>query len=504
MKRIIVLCLVLALLCACQPTPTEDAVKQKDTNVLIDTVKAGQESGETGEAAASAKDMTPERFQYDGVTDVQNVQIHADVPIEILSETGVFPMLRVSRRTLTDEERLTVSKRLFHSDQLYVYEYHPTREALERMIQELMEEPTREEKAEWMSDLDATEEEWQEMLENRRATAAEYQKQYNALPEDDAPVPLAVWDGSAPVYSDDWEHNSNQITVVGSETVSGFFDHALVFADKMNDHALEFETAATDVTDITTAWFFNNPNKFGTARIDPKDYDKPHEGASISPNDAIKLAQSYFDGIGTFAASDVYWANNAATDGDIKGIQDNTRWVYLIHLSEVRGGAYQVYCQGSAWDEPTESQYVRTWDYETLMAAVDGSGKLVSIVWLAPLKTEDVISESTPLLPFEKIETIFETQMNRQFSEDEYKDGVLTVDNVQLGQFRIREKNNLDSGFLVPVWFFTGSFVYNEQEQQRRKAIDAYEWYEAHFNSLNPLLIVNAIDGTVIDPYKGY
>ena len=38
MKRILALSLILLMLAACVPTPEVDAVKQKDTNVLIDTV----------------------------------------------------------------------------------------------------------------------------------------------------------------------------------------------------------------------------------------------------------------------------------------------------------------------------------------------------------------------------------------------------------------------------------------------------------------------------------
>lgn len=56
MKRIIIICLLCtARLCACQPTPEQDAVKQKDTNVLIDTVKKEEEERIGIQEQAAAK-----------------------------------------------------------------------------------------------------------------------------------------------------------------------------------------------------------------------------------------------------------------------------------------------------------------------------------------------------------------------------------------------------------------------------------------------------------------
>ena len=493
MKRILALSLILLMLAACVPTPEVDAVKQKDTNVLIDTVRTeNQEQQDAETTLLPVKEQFPERFTCDFYTPGQNVHVKGDAPLEVLT-SGTFPMLRVEHRYLSDAERLTIVKRLFNSDDLYIYEYHPTREALERMIRELMQEPTPEDKAEYMADF-GTEEEWQEMLEHRKETLAQYQKQYNEMDDDTLPS-LLRWSGTAPVYSEDFEHNSNQILIVNSESVSGFFDYANIWANEC-DRPIEYEIAIRDVRESTSVWSFDDAGKFGTERIDPSEYDTPHDGANVTPNDAIRIVQSYFDGFEPFAASDVYWSNNAQTDGDTKGINAQTRWAYLIHLSPVRYGAIGVYCAGYASDI-SEDSYVRAWDYETLMAAVDGDGNLISLVWLAPLKVTDVIAESTTLLPYEEIQKTFETQMNRMFSYDEANGATLTLDSVQLGLFRIREKGNINTGLLVPVWFFTGSV--QNADAHRGEYGDGFV-----YDNLNPLLIINAIDGSIIDPMKGY
>ncbi len=505
MKRIAVMLLLLAMLLACVPTPDGDAVKQKDTNVLIDTVRSDEK--EQSGAAATLPPVSaqfPERFTCDFTTSVQNVHIIADVPLEVLTDS-VFPMLRVEPRTLSDAERLTIAQRVFGTDELYLWEDHISRKDLENEIRAYMQEPTPEEKEEWLRETDSTEEDWREMQERRKATLEELKKRYNELPEDDSRAPLKPWDGSVPAsetnQKDHWE-------IVSDRTQEGQLyqqDHMTVYAGRL-DRPMDYCVAWKHDSDVTWAGFFDGSHKFGAERIDPKDYDKPHEGAAVTPNDAVKLVQGLFDGVVDLVPADVYWANNAATDGEKVGVDKDTRWTYFIHFSQNCGGAYAPYCSLPTIDFSTEAGYTRLWRYETLMAAVDGEGNLISFDWFAPLKVTETIAESTPLLPFEEIQRIFEAQINRTFAYDEANGATLTVDGVKLGLFRIREKNDMDHGLLVPVWFFTGVLDYAEDVAANRLAEGHSPDYAKHNykDEQNPLLIINAIDGSIIDPVNGY
>ena len=505
MKRTAILLIFALLLCACQPTPEVDAVKQKDTNVLIDTVKTDQQEQQNAAAALPpVKEQFPERFTCDFTTSQQDVRVKADVPIDVLTD-DVFPMLRVERRYLSDAERLTLASRALGTDELYVWEDQITRKDLENMIRDLMQEPTPEEKAEWMREWNGTETGWQQMLENRKAMLEEYQRQYNELPADDSRVPLQKWDGSAPTYSRNYEI-PNYARIVRDRLPEGYFvyqDWIQVFADEL-DHPMDFSAARQSEDDMTDASFFGGAHKEGTVYIDKAEYDKPHEGASVTPNDAIRMVQNVFSGIADLKPAAVYWANNAATDGDTKGMY--TRWGYLICFSQDFGGAYAPYCESMALENGGDAEYVRSWFYESLRAVVDGEGNLIAFSWRAPSKVTNTVAESTPLLPTEEILKIFETQVNRMFVYDDQRNGRLTVDGVQLGLFRIREKNDMDSGLMVPVWFFTGVFDYSKKTHDARlkQGFNEAQASHAYYDSLNPLLIVNAIDGSIIDPMKGY
>ena len=61
---------------------------------------------------------------------------------------------------------------------------------------------------------------------------------------------------------------------------------------------------------------------------------------------------------------------------------------------------------------------------------------------------------------------------------------------IELGLWRIREKNNIDAGLLVPVYCFYLDLTYRDSDGDDSRDTD--------------ILIINAVDGTVIDPYNGY
>ena len=98
MKRIITLLLPLFLLIACVPTPDHDAVKQKDTNVLIDTVLSEQQNPDRSDALQPpVSAQFPDRMQDTFTLSQQNVQVTVDAPIRVRTDGAAFPLIRVER-----------------------------------------------------------------------------------------------------------------------------------------------------------------------------------------------------------------------------------------------------------------------------------------------------------------------------------------------------------------------------------------------------------------------
>ena len=281
MKKSIVLILALLLLAACQPTPDHDAVKQKDTNVLIEAVLSAQ--AEATEAPVPMKSQVLERYMADFYTPATNVHVQVDAPIRVRSEGG-FPLVRVERRAVTDEERLTLCLRLFHADTLYRFELRESREDLVNRIAALMQERTPEEKAAWLrEDPENTEEAWEAIQPARKAELSELEARYRAM-EDGEPVPLKVWDGA--LLPDDAENPGQEIVVDPNATNDIWrMDHAYFYAPR-HDEPIDFVAANGDelANGLYNAVFFDKSNGEQEAyRIDPAAYSIPVEGAHISP-----------------------------------------------------------------------------------------------------------------------------------------------------------------------------------------------------------------------------
>ncbi len=487
MKKWLALLLCTVLFCACQPTPEVDAVKQKDTNVLIDTVLSTQEQQQAQHPEATLPPVGtqfPERLVCDEVTETRGVHITADVPIEILTDS-VFPLLRIEKAKLTDEQRLLIYKRLFQKDTLYRFEEHLSRESLVWWIEQLMQERDKEE---WMREIGGTEEEWERVQERRRQQLKEYQDRYNALPADDSLIPLLEWDGSLPI-GEQWM----QWVVGDPYEQEGIYQlwHGTVF--QKGNRVIDFEPPWLNTTYPLTASGFGPTWKDGVERIDPKDYDKPHADATVTPNDVIARAFSVLDGVADFVLADVYWANNSGLDGE--GVGEIGETAYLVELVPDCGGARMVYCDAMAIDHT--DTYAEEWEYPHIIAAFSPDGVQWGFEWYSPQRITKTLSESTTLMSFDEIRSLILKQINRIFSDEMHTNGTLKITRVQLGLFRIREQNSMDGGLLVPVWYISSDRFVPDPNAPGYRA-------DLNFEPQDPLLILNAIDGSVIDPWKGY
>ncbi len=485
MKRIaafFLLCLV--ILSGCQPTPETDAVKQKNTNQLIEAInKTDQDRKEPAEVPV--KETVPERFRCDFVTGIRQVQVQADVPIRVLTD-GVFPVIRVQRRELSNEERLTVYKRLFESDQVYKYEYRPNREAVVREIELLLQEPTETEKKEYLEDPENSEESWKAYLQSRKDRIELLRQKYLAMPDDGTPLPFEPWNGS--VFTVGAEGNPGM--VVGVEyPVPG---RMVSYGTLLQDRPVCYSRQQEEGTNTYSVYSFDKRlDKPGVERIAPEDYDRAHPGAAITARIAAEAALAPLEGLGDFAVADILWSHNADDAAVAAGMTGHQ--AYLVRLTPVFHGASLPFTEADAMDVPEGGGYTPIWHYEHVLAAVDGNGTILGMAWESPLAVTEVISDATTLLPFEEIMGIFTQQVNRVYSYEEATGGSLTVTGVQLGLFRIREQGDMESGLLVPAWFITG--VYHSAEHPEETYLkDEYD----------PIAVINAVSGSIIDVNNGY
>lgn len=143
--------------------------------------------------------------------------------------------------------------------------------------------------------------------------------------------------------------------------------------------------------------------------------------------------------------------------------------------------------------------YSGSWAYEQFYVYLDDNG-IYRIDWASPYTLTETVLDHATLLPYDKIRDIFNKNiLYRELSADEsssLKQLDMEITDVYLGTQRIIQENSIDNGLLIPVWSFFGVLTYEYQDGSR-------EIYDSKIEA-RPLLVINAIDGTIIDPLLGY
>ena len=128
----------------------------------------------------------------------------------------------------------------------------------------------------------------------------------------------------------------------------------------------------------------------------------------------------------------------------------------------------------------------------------------VFFCWQSPMDIVSVENAAVETKTFEEVYNIFKKQTQAEYtvgklerSSGHYGEGELEAAKVQIteaemGLARIRVKDHLDEYRLVPVWVFRGSVDYES-------SVGSFK-----VDTSRVLITVNAIDGSIIDPVKGY
>lgn len=174
------------------------------------------------------------------------------------------------------------------------------------------------------------------------------------------------------------------------------------------------------------------------------------------------------------------------------------------------GTVYQDY---QYWDyacTDSENPDTVSWYLENILLDVGKDGVLC-FAWTAPSTRPVVRQAESTLLPFEEIASIADamlpevivgpketplTQLDQYNGFDTRMD--VDITKVSLSLMRIRDKGSLQ-GTIVPVWDFWGTSDWYDAEP------NAYGYQEKGMNyDFQPMLTLNAVDGTVVDRQLGY
>ncbi len=202
--------------------------------------------------------------------------------------------------------------------------------------------------------------------------------------------------------------------------------------------------------------------------------------------------------------------------------KDNTWELYYtptvngIPISSIRKDRYdQEYGWSYQYETYGGSEEVNpdivSWDMEAIWITVGKDG-ILSFTWNAPATKAKVQTANSNLLPFEEIAAIANTMLPvviigpseaRSLVEIDGINGYETrmdveITKVSLTLMRIRDKGSLQ-GTVVPVWDFWGTSDWYDTAPNAYGYNQKGERYD-----VEPLMTLNAIDGTVVSRLFGY
>lgn len=441
--------LALTMLSGCASQQAQSEATTVNQAMLIE--KSGEEQA----------DYTfPARFTGDWTAQEGKLTIHADA--EVVAEQGtVLPTATVTPREFTQEDVDNLLGVFLKGEPLY--SFTQTKQELQDWL-DYINSP------EWEPDPDVPED-----PEVRRKNINAY---YKAEIEK-APVEKPIVHGFAD--SDDPERLS------GSGTVDG----------------VEYEV-----------WFDNGD--WRDAQIIRKDYkyrDYDVPLPDVSKEDAIAQGEALMAELGF---------DNMVLDDVQQGFEEQPGVWRLYYAPTVNDAVLSSIRQDfTEFDGDTPYQFYQYWDYgcseETNPDTVSwwmenvqikvGKDGILSFTWTAP-STEPVVKETqSALLPFEEIASIADTMLpivivgpketplvdlDRINGFDTHMDVEITK--VSLTLMRIRDKGSLQ-GTIVPVWDFWGTWSWYD--------VDKAEDQHGNFTT-QPMLTINAVDGSIVDRQLGY
>ena len=498
----ILLCCI--LLIACVPTPEEEIVVQKDFDRMI------AQANETPSNAVDDPGELPKNgdhvFEtFTGRSDAFKVTIDADV----FMPEAPLPIVRVKPGEFNPENLQPFFETLTKGEEFYLKKELASKEYLEKLIAEMQAEvdaglPSMD--RDGLSDADI-----QKEFESWNQEIARLKKRWEQA-SDGPGTPVrrlsdVDWE-SIPTYLG-WD-----LTTLDEQAIFSFRQNAMV---REGDYVIPY---------LQSSLYYGNKNRepqtksrtfqryadvTGQAEI-PRG-----SGLTLSPMEAQAEAERQIETIGIkdMAVDRVYLMQETVLSNGTDGYRINEKlpkdyeYQYLYEIRfcrSVNGISVAMPSYFGASSELSEPQYAPVWSYEELYVRLGNNG--VCAFWYqAPLETVETVVENAALKPFSEILETARKMLpifyeERLSSPYRYREMEFTIDRITLSLQRVMEQDNLNFGLLVPVWCCWGSDRHVESDGS--VAVNEFTSEYGDPCGYLPLLCINAVNGTVIDPTKGF
>lgn len=487
MKRIFVGLLGL-LICfggaGCQKTPESPIVVGKDYETMLEQAKAPNEN--RAEATLKEAVQAPDTFVFDYTSDgfsiASNVQLN-------LPEVSRTPILQVAPRDFTLEQALMLVDTLLPDPQELIQDRNElTKSELEARIIQLKQRKTLPEYSsqEDQDDIESAIKYYAELLPDapehveKTPFGRAFQTQYITDGKGRTAgqyTYMEVWDAGRDIQ--------HRLCLRNSDTLTDD-----IFIPDEGDGSLYLHRPTASVS-FSAEGVDNIFGVYGATVI--RDVSVTPEGCQLakSPADAKQEAQGLLRSIGcdTYRLGGMMLINNSNKDK-----KEATQWAYELFYFP----SYEGIELAPTIDSVDEELFHAPLHYEKIKMRINDAG-IQSFIWDAPYEIAGAKVESANLLPFEDIQDIFSKMMLVKYEPMAKlinSQEPLRIEITKAGLYYVLmpQQNDISNTLLVPVWAFYGYRSWDWIEVQGI----TYGLYE------QPILMINAIDGSIIDFAKGY
>lgn len=490
---VLVLCIITiaSALAACQPTPDQDVIVNKGEGQLQEKIEASPVEAEPLEAPAT--------LQIDSFgTDEFQVVVDADV---IIPDTVRYPVAEIEQRTFTADWMRNLLRTMADGNPLFTYENETpqTKAAISVEIASL-----------------------QDMLANpdnylssgvseamRSETIAEWQNS------------LAAWQEAYRSASDVFEEKEIDLS---SDTFASFGQ--ITGAVDLGKSRKAYLTINRMVGGAGGNVEFNNlDDGVGLPFNFDLDSDFTHmNDVTISKEEAVQLGLDYLEKLGeTGFATSLILAGYCQPRGESAlQIEDYPQCYKILFTRSVEGvpatyreSKYDLFSDSTLPSDNTngesmntDKQYAPYCPQEYVEMIIRDSG-VNYLYWEMPSVQTRILNENVELKPFDEIIERFQNQVLYESAsslnaDDSVIRKTLVIDRVELGMMQVRKKDSVSTLMMIPAWTFFGKTILKYAEPQPGGyPLNENNEYTSEVPGYS-YLIINAIDGSIVNPVLGY
>ena len=475
----IALLMALSLLSACQPTPEVEPVAQKDSEALIEQVEVAEEDVADMAKAPETRHITRELSEASQRTGI-DITIDADV---VLPETDAIPVARVQNG---------------HQDMSVLENIWEIVGNGSGMLEDFPRSYYEGQASMWMEYREAGNLDKYSSFEEMDAAISELLAEAATKPAEPVFLPESPMDvmQTGEKLHDTYDCSEGAVNFYGwsdQETVYNMWLNATSGGGNGFTRDIEMDYELNDYQNSV------NPLNIYLPAIERGEFRVQ------LPERSIEDAQAYAEqlladiGITDFACVVARIAPLIPRFFDEQ--QDVCPCAYELLFTRQVAGVNVTY------NDVTDSggrlyrdtpDYTPSWGYERIQLLVDDAGVLY-MAYPPLYEVTEIVTERAEILSLEEAVASFERMIGYQYAAYETgqrelcDDAYLCIDEIRLGLTRIAEKNAQQQGYLVPSWTFFG----------HHKLIDFWPDGEG-LHGTEAILIVNALDGSIIDPDRGF